>query len=190
MDRQQPWHPFKLPGFCRLKGTSCVFLVIALIIVLPIIWYETQINKTKDDASHGNVTLPPPTSLTQVNHRDRRSIRFNRQLVNLFFVTGIDGVAEIDLCSVISCKDNQKAHVFSEKYICETYVGTRFPGDRRCGSWDFVITNSGLYLWNYKPRKASAGPDPLTDRLSIINLMMGSLIRIVSLTDVIHSESL
>ena len=26
-------------------------------------------------------------------------------------------MAEIDLCSIILCKDNQKAHVYSENYI-------------------------------------------------------------------------
>ena len=126
-------------------------------------------NKTEDDVSDENITVLPPTSFTQVDiHREKRYLRFNRELVNLFFVTGMDGVAEIDFCSVIHCKENQKAHVFSEKYICETYAGTRFPRDRRCGSWEFVITNSGPHLWNYKPRKASTGPDPLTDRLTII----------------------
>ena len=60
-----------------------------LIIVFPILWYEAQINKTVDDALQGNT----PTPLAQADHRDRRS---NRQLVSLHFVTGIDGVAEVD----------------------------------------------------------------------------------------------
>ena len=62
--------------------------------------------------------------------------------MNLHFVTGIDGVAEVDICSVITCGGNQKDHVYSEKYICEKYVDTRFPKDRRCVSWNFVRTNS------------------------------------------------
>jgi len=69
MDRQGPWHPFRLPGFCGLRGISCVLLVIDLIIVITILSYEAQINKTKDDASQGT-TL---TVLTQADHRDRRS---------------------------------------------------------------------------------------------------------------------
>ena len=105
-----------------------MFLVIALIVVLPIIWHETQINKTKDDVSYGNITLLPPTSLTQVDHREKRSMRFNRELVNLFFVTGMDGVAEIDFCSVIHCKENQKAHVFSENTFVKLMQVPDFQG--------------------------------------------------------------
>ena len=60
--------------------------------------------------------------------------------MNLHFVLGIDGVAEVVICGV--CGGKQKDHVYSEKYICETYVNTRFPKDHRCISWNFVITNS------------------------------------------------
>ena len=60
--------------------------------------------------------------------------------MNLHFVTGIDGVTKVVICGV--CGGNQKDHVYSEKYICETYVNTIFSEDRRCIGWNFVRTNS------------------------------------------------
>ena len=43
---------------CGLKGTICVLLIITLIIVVPILWYEAWINRNKDDAGQSTTTVP------------------------------------------------------------------------------------------------------------------------------------
>ncbi|XP_058472484.1 uncharacterized protein LOC131445815 [Solea solea] len=39
MDRNRPWHPFRHPGLCGIRGTMCCFLFLTLIIVLPILFF-------------------------------------------------------------------------------------------------------------------------------------------------------
>lgn len=37
MERSRPWHPFRHPGLCGLRGTMCSLFIITCIIVLPLL---------------------------------------------------------------------------------------------------------------------------------------------------------
>lgn len=53
--RPRPWHPFRHPGFCGLRGTTCIISFIALIIVLPLTMFYPHPTPT---ISQINVTVP------------------------------------------------------------------------------------------------------------------------------------
>ena len=42
MERRPPWHPFRHPGFCGLRGSVCCITLLTLIILFPILWIERQ----------------------------------------------------------------------------------------------------------------------------------------------------
>uniref|UniRef100_A0A8D3E829 Uncharacterized protein n=1 Tax=Scophthalmus maximus TaxID=52904 RepID=A0A8D3E829_SCOMX len=102
------------------------------------------------------------------NHtRNKKSLTSSFQPLTLQFTEGKDSSVQFDLCNIVSCKENQKEHTGSVVYICE--MGTRNAGDyeTKCGSWSYVITNTGS-SWGYQPQRASKRSDPLQQRLTLI----------------------
>lgn len=53
-----PWHPFRHPGFCGLRGTVCFLLTLTVLIVIPLLWLEAQhaSQNTKTPSSSNNGT--------------------------------------------------------------------------------------------------------------------------------------
>lgn len=54
MEGGRPWHPFRHPGLCGLRGTLCFFFVFTLIFVLPFLFLFSPI-------------FPPTNSTTPLN---------------------------------------------------------------------------------------------------------------------------
>ena len=44
MDRTTPWHPLCQPGFCGIRGTACVLVVIAGFVTFPLLLLERNSN--------------------------------------------------------------------------------------------------------------------------------------------------
>ena len=51
----RPWHPFRLPGLCGLRGTTCVFLTLSLIVVI-IVSSSTALYESYRGLKGGNQT--------------------------------------------------------------------------------------------------------------------------------------
>lgn len=73
--RQQPWHPFRHPGLCGLRGTMCFLFVISLVIVVPISFLlDTQHAQTNTNTT----TRSQPVNVTTSRlRRNRRSVLEN-----------------------------------------------------------------------------------------------------------------
>ncbi|XP_036439144.1 uncharacterized protein LOC118816712 [Colossoma macropomum] len=82
---------------------------------------------------------------------------------------GVTGTVKFDLCQIIKCTDQRTGYIWAEKYVCEMpLIDT--PGLTKgswCDYWNDVICNSGISRWGYSPARASHGPDPLNQRMSI-----------------------
>ncbi|XP_017542100.1 uncharacterized protein LOC108413900 [Pygocentrus nattereri] len=92
---------------------------------------------------------------------------------------GVTGTVKFDLCQVIDCGEEQSGYQLAEKYVCEVdnqiicsplgqkYAPSRYSSECGCPYWSNVICNSGVPRWGYSPARASRGPDPLTQRMTI-----------------------
>ena len=91
MERRRPWHPFRQPGFCGLRGTLCCLITITLLIVFPIIWYEMMqsppVNGTTNDISR---------QTRKVGTLSTKNIRPVRTTIHC--TEGQTCVAQFDLC--------------------------------------------------------------------------------------------
>lgn len=77
-ENSKPWHPFRLPGMCGIRGTTCVLVTIAVIIVSVIFLREVEkvrqndTNPQKRELSNSKGSLPHdnPLILTLRQGRD------------------------------------------------------------------------------------------------------------------------
>lgn len=115
MERQCPWHPFRLPGLCGLRGTSCVLMVVTLLIVLPLFWWDIQQAKTSKNQTHHEKRSYSFQSDGWCSQKMCRWIGAgqNRQ-VNVTCKVGEDCIIKLDQCQVADCQEqnnNQEPHV-------------------------------------------------------------------------------
>ncbi len=118
----RPWHPFR--RVCGLGGTIYILTVLSLIIVFPILWWETQ---TK--ARFPTTDSTPLTDLpTQTHTRYPRRVGHymsgcnNVQLwvpgaINITFTLGQMGSVKVDACSVLNFNGNDKSLNWADKYL-------------------------------------------------------------------------
>lgn len=133
MERPRPWHPFRLPGLCGLRGIIFCLALATLIIVLPLWWLYLE-------EPHD------PDTLCNTTHTVKRYTRINDIPITLQFIAGVDGTNHFDLCDVIYCDRFQKRHISTNKYLCtfskyEDAMGM-FIG-RYCADWSDVVSNIG-----------------------------------------------
>ncbi|KAL6471941.1 hypothetical protein MHYP_G00205910 [Metynnis hypsauchen] len=99
--------------------------------------------------------------------------------LTLNYQEGVTGTVPFDLCQVIDCGEEETGYLLAEKYVCEVdnqiicsplgqkFAPSRYSSECGCPSWSNVICNSGVSRWGYSPARASQGPNPLTQRMTI-----------------------
>ncbi|KAL7825416.1 hypothetical protein AOLI_G00326230 [Acnodon oligacanthus] len=99
--------------------------------------------------------------------------------LTLTYQEGVTGTVKFDLCQVTDCGDEETGYLLAEKYVCEVenqiicsplgqkYAPSRYSSECGCPFWSNVICNSGFSRWGYSPARASQGPDPLIQRMTI-----------------------
>ena len=170
--RRHPWHPFRNTGRV-LRGTSACLIVVSIMIVSPILWWEAQSRPGLTNGQNVTLTnktrtgLAATTTHTQ-HHRTRRSVEFTTKL-QLNFTEGLTSSVTIDLCDIIACTEDQKQGTTDIIYICETYMDTRyaFTQHQFCDSWSYVITNTGND-WGYTPPLTNPSSRSRKNRLTVI----------------------
>lgn len=66
--RPRPWHPFRHPGLCGIRGTLCVLFLIAMIVVISIL-FSLGGHKTNADQTDS-------TTLSPTHNRTKREVTF------------------------------------------------------------------------------------------------------------------
>uniref|UniRef100_A0A3B4VMT9 Uncharacterized protein n=1 Tax=Seriola dumerili TaxID=41447 RepID=A0A3B4VMT9_SERDU len=87
--------------------------------MLPIIWYELQVSKNQHPLNETETTTDRNPAEEEIKV-GRRSLGGSKTPLTVTFIEGQSSAAKFDLCSVIHCGQNQEAHKWSDKYICET----------------------------------------------------------------------
>ncbi len=71
MEQVRPWHPFRVPGLCGMRGTTCILTILA-VIICSISFYltaelvqeeyvRTTANMSSNDTDHGRIRRSTPT---------------------------------------------------------------------------------------------------------------------------------
>lgn len=167
-----PWHPFRHPGLCGLRGTTCFLLLISFVIVIPILWFyehtPSQLNpnatSTPTAPSLHSATVPSPDSPQFLPRYAGPHAKRSTSMPNIQFWSGQTQSIKIDLCSVVPCVGNQAAYQWSDKYVCVRPV-TRGWG-HKCEDWKWVFANTSPTSYGTTPFLAQKYG--LINRFSII----------------------
>lgn len=83
----RPWHPFRRPGMCGIRGTTCVLVTIAVIIVSITLLREVEKVRQNVTTPHkrelaGSRRSPPNTNPLRIRTGKRREFSMRSDIYN------------------------------------------------------------------------------------------------------------
>ncbi len=89
MEQARPWHPFRVPGLCGMRGTTCILTILAVIICSITFYLTAELVEEEYGRTTGNMSS---------NDTDHRRIRRSTQTIMMptrvidgYFVTVMEG---------------------------------------------------------------------------------------------------
>ncbi|XP_026142039.1 uncharacterized protein LOC113117523 [Carassius auratus] len=131
--RPKPWHPFRLPGMCGLRGTTCVLLTLTIIIVSLIFLKEVEKVRQND---------------TGPQKRELAEARVSPPHTNPLRITLRQGKDESFLCDPISASLGLLKNLKSTRSL----YGTEFYFCSEFCSWSDVKAYYGSGVWGIDER--------------------------------------
>lgn len=91
---------------CNTWVVVIIMVTLTLIIVAPILKWESQTLETKavENTCGDSDTLPPPTIPRKLM---KRSLRSSTEPLNLQFIENKEGMIQFDMCSVVHCETKE-----------------------------------------------------------------------------------
>lgn len=73
MERPRPWHPFRHPGFCGIRGTVSIIILLTFLFTGPILWWEKRNTETESALTDTDSDTPDNVPSLNMTKRLRRS---------------------------------------------------------------------------------------------------------------------